>query len=222
MGRVLPRGFYYVLPMGLFVAFTTVEGLVPRSVYPFVYLLKLLLVTVALAFCAPRWINEFRPAWTTLGLGILVGMLGFALWITLDLWTPHVAFLGTRTAFNPYEDISEPVWRATFIVIRLLGIALIVPVMEEVFWRSFVVRYITNPEAWQTVRIGAFTPFALGVSTLLFGFSHPEWLAAMAFALLMTWLCRATHSLFACTVAHAITNLALAIYVLKTGAWGYW
>ena len=70
------------------------------------------------------------------------------------------------------------------------------------------------------VRVGS--PLAVGVGSVAFGVSHPEWLAASVFALLMIGLCRATGNLFASTVAHAVTNLMLALYVLQTGSWVYW
>ncbi len=220
--REFPLWIYYVLPMGIFMAITTLEGVVPRALYPLAYLLKILLVGAALVCCAPRWRHEFRPTWLAAGVGLVVGLLGVVMWVVVDHWTPHLAFLGTRTALNPFIAITDPSLRACFIGFRLLGIALIVPVMEEVFWRSFVHRFVMDPDAWQTLPIGVATPLAVGVGTVFFGLSHPEWLAASVFALLMIGLCRFTGNLFASTIAHATTNFALAIYVLKTGAWIYW
>jgi uncharacterized protein len=220
--REFPLWMYYVLPMGLFMALTAVEGVVPRALYPFAYLLKVLLVGGALVCCAPRWRHEFRPTWLAAGLGLAVGLLGVVLWIVVDRWTPHLAFLGTRTALNPFAAISDPALRVSFIALRLIGMTLLVPLMEEVFWRSFVHRFVIDPDAWQTLRIGVCTPLAVGAGAMLFGASHPEWLAASVFALLMIGLCRVTGNLFASTIAHATTNLTLAIYVLETGAWAYW
>ena len=60
------------------------------------------------------------------------------------------------------------------------------------------------------------------VSVVLFAASHPEWLAAAIFALALGLLLRATRNLFACVLAHGVTNLLLGIYVLHTGQWQYW
>ncbi len=220
--REFPLWMPYVLPMGIFMAVTTLEGVVPTAAYPFIYLFKILLVGVALGYCAPRWRQEFQATWMTAGLGLLVGLLGVVMWIVVDRWTPHLAFLGARTALNPFTAITDPALRVGFIGLRLMGMALLVPVMEEVFWRSFVHRFVMDPEAWPTLRIGVCTPLAVGVGAVAFGVSHPEWLAASVFALLMIGLCRATGNLFASTVAHAVTNLMLALYVLQTGTWAYW
>jgi CAAX prenyl protease-like protein len=208
--------------MGIFLAFTTLEGSVQASAYPVVYAVKIAAVSIALAGCRRHWMQEFRPTWSAAGLAVGAGLAGFGLWIALDAWTPHFAFLGARAGFNPFERIADPGSRAVFIALRLYGMAILVPVMEELFWRSFMLRYVTNPDQWWTLPIGKFSPTAVGISTLLFSTAHPEWLAAIAFALLMTWLCRRTGSLFSGTLAHAITNLALAIYVLVTGHWAYW
>ncbi len=220
--REFPLWMPYVLPMGIFMAVTTLEGVVPRAAYPFIYLFKILLVGVALGYCAPRWRHEFQATWMTAGLGLLVGLFGVVMWIVVDRWTPHLAFLGARTALNPFTAITDPALRVGFIALRLVGMALLVPVMEEVFWRSFVHRFVMDPDAWQTLRIGIGSPLAVGVGSVAFGVSHPEWLAASVFALLMIGLCRATGNLFASTVAHAVTNLMLALYVLQTGSWVYW
>ena len=89
------------------------------------------------------------------------------------------------------------------------------------FWRSFLIRYITT-EKFQTIAPWAFSTTAFAVVCGAFALSHPEWLAALVCAMLYGLLLRQSRSLFACLIAHAVTNLALGIYVLTTHNWVYW
>ncbi len=120
---------------------------------------------------------------------------------------------------NPYElagSLALP-----WIAIRLLGSSIIVPVMEELFWRSFLLRYLVNPD-FRRIPIGTFTPSALAISVVLFGIEHNQWFAGIIAGLLYTLLLHRTKSLFSCIVAHAVTNFLLGIYVLTTEQWQYW
>ena len=220
--RIPPPSVAYVLPMAVYVAVTVFEGMLPRDWYPVAYTLKSAAVTVALIVCAPHWRQEIRLEWRGLVLGLATGFIAFVLWVGLDPITPRIGMLGTRVAFNPFDAIPNPAWRLTFIAIRLYGLAVLVPILEEVFWRSFLLRYFTRDQGWQTVPLGSFSWRALTLATVCFALAHPEWLAAILFALLVSALLRATLNLFSCIVAHAVTNLALGLYVLQTGQWQFW
>jgi hypothetical protein len=208
--------------MALYLVLTLAEGQFPAALYPYVYGAKALLVTVALLVTGRTWRREIHFDGKALLLGVIAGLLGLGLWLGLDAVTPPLKFLGTRTAYNPYQEIADPALRAAFLAVRFYGLALMVPVMEEVFWRSFLLRFVTDQDRWETLPLGAFSATAFVVVALLFGFAHPEYLAAFAYAALMAGLLRQTRSLFACIVAHAVTNLALGVYVLTTGNWKLW
>jgi len=93
--------------------------------------------------------------------------------------------------------------------------------MEELFWRSFVMRWIDNPR-FQEILPGAVTLKALLVSSIVFGFEHNEWFAGVLAGLAYGWLYRLTGNLWAPVVSHGLTNALLGIWVLYTGAWHYW
>jgi CAAX prenyl protease-like protein len=95
------------------------------------------------------------------------------------------------------------------------------PVMEEIFWRSFGLRYATTPE-FTSLPIGSFSWQGFAIVAALFGAAHPEWLVAVLCAAAYALLLRYTRSLFACVIAHAVTNLSLGLYVLTTGHWRFW
>jgi CAAX prenyl protease-like protein len=93
--------------------------------------------------------------------------------------------------------------------------------MEEIFWRSFLLRYLTNPD-FQRLKVGTFSASALWVMVAASALAHPEWLVAAAASLAYAFWLRRTGSLFGVIVAHATTNAALGGYVLVTGDWQYW
>jgi CAAX prenyl protease-like protein len=210
--------------MLLFVFLTGLEGYAPKGWYPAVYAAKVAAVTVALLVALPSWRQEIRPDARVLLPAIGVGLITFAEWVGLDRFLPypHLTLFGTRMAYDPFASIADPALRSLFLVTRFYGLAVMVPIMEEVFWRSFLLRFATDPGRWSTLPIGQFSAFAFFLVAAMFGASHPEWLVAVICAMLYAGLLRWTRSLFACIVAHGVTNLALGVYVLATGDWKYW
>jgi len=210
----------YVVPMFLFMALTSAENSLPHVAIG-LYVVKTVVVTVALlAFRAP-W-RDIRPEARVLPMAILVGLVVFVEWIVVDPLTPHLGWLGgKRSALNPFADFSDPTMRVLFLAVRFYGLVLMVPVMEELFWRSFLLRWLTHPD-FQGLPIGDFSWSAFAIVAACFGLAHPEWLAAIVCACAYGLLLRQTRSLFACIVAHGVTNLALGIYVLTTHTWQYW
>ncbi|RMH06006.1 MAG: CAAX prenyl protease-related protein [Nitrospirae bacterium] len=157
-------------------------------------------------------VRNVREALVVLGTGIGV----YVLWVRMDWpW----AMQGEPTAYNPFQVGGM----AGLVLggIRLFGASVIVPIMEELFWRSFLLRYLINAH-FERVRLGTFTASSFLVTTVLFGLEHNLWLAGMmagaAYAGLLYW----THRLWPCVLAHGLTNLILGIHVLVTGEWHWW
>jgi uncharacterized protein len=159
------------------------------------------------------------PSPGKLVLGAFVGLLVFVLWVGLEGRYPPLSFLGKRSAFDPAE--LGTAWKWAFITVRFLGLVLLVPLIEELFWRSFLIRWLIDPD-FLKVPIGRVTPLAAGITSAVFALSHPEWLPALLTGLLWAWLLWQTRSLSACVLSHAVANLALGIYVVATGDWKYW
>ena len=146
-----------------------------------------------------------------------VGLLVFALWIKMD-WTLGAA--GLPQGFNPTLLPGRNVQIAmTFF--RIAGAVLVVPLMEELFWRSFLIRTIIDKN-FDTVRMGTFTWTSFLLTVLFFGLEHNYILAGIMAGIIYNLLLYKTRSLAHCVLAHAITNLALAIYVVSTGKWQFW
>jgi CAAX prenyl protease-like protein len=198
---------------------TTVESYTNQRYYVWLYLAKVCVVTLALVLCRDSW-QDIIFNIRVVPLALLVGLLVFVLWVGLDKWIayPH---LSSRAGVNPFAVIESPGMRALFFVARFYGLVLMVPVMEELFWRSFLLRYLTDSD-FKRLPQGSFSWSAFIWVAVAFAVSHPEWLAALVTAALYALLLRHTKSIFACVVAHLTTNLSLGIYILKTGEWGYW
>jgi CAAX prenyl protease-like protein len=208
----------YSAPMIVFGLFTTVEGLVPRSFYAPMYAIKLAAVIASLAFWRST-LGDIRPSWSVLLPSVLIGLGVFAAWVGIDSIVPY-PHLGERIGFDPFSLQSSP-GRLAFLALRLSGLVLVVPVMEELFWRSFLLRWATNAD-FLSVPIGRFSLTAFGLMVGASALSHPEWLVAIvASAAYGLWV-RRTGSLFAAVVAHSVTNCALGVFVVVTRSWKYW
>jgi len=147
----------------------------------------------------------------------VVGLLVFAFWINMD-WTLGAADVpqGFNPALLPGRSIQIAM---TFF--RIAGAVLVVPLMEELFWRSFLIRYIINKN-FDTVKIGTFTWASFLITITLFGLEHNYILAGVMAGIFYNLLLYRTRSLAQCVLSHAVTNLALAIYVVITGKWQFW
>ena len=214
-----PRAWIgYVIPMVVYTAFTFLESQPLGISYPFMYTLKAVVTAITLYMSRKLW-KEI--AWDSKMVlpGLGVGLLVFLEWIIVDPHTRH--FLGQRTAYNPFHEISQPGIRAMFLMVRFTGLVLIVPVMEELFWRSFLIRWFTDPD-FKNVSMTGWSWSAFGMVAGIFALSHPEWLAALICAAAYGLLLRKTGSLFACVEAHASTNLILGLYILRVHAYQYW
>ena len=217
--RPLPDWLPYVAPMVVFLAITAgLEGNFPQY-YPLIYMGKVLVVGSLLWVFRCTWKDYYWEPKTYL-IAAVIGLATFALWIGLEqIKYPHV--LGTRTAYNPWKEIPEDGLRMAFLATRFFGLLLLVPWMEEIFWRSFVLRYATKPD-FLSLKLDEFSTQALLIMAGLFGLAHPEWLPAVLTAVIYAELLRRTKSLSACFVAHAVTNLALGIYVVTQRQWQFW
>lgn len=214
--------FYRIFPFACYLLVLVVEnqaqhlfaGFDVRWLYP----LKILLVLSMLVAFRPLY-TELRgfkfalgdAAWS-LGLGLLV----FVVWVGLDFsW----AVIGERGA--GYDPRTAGQINGGWAAIRLAGAVLVVPLMEELFWRSFVMRWVDKSD-FLSLSPAAVTWRAILISSVVFGFEHHQWLAGIFAGVVYAWLYRRTGQLHYAIFAHAVTNAALGVWVLTTGQWHYW
>jgi CAAX prenyl protease-like protein len=215
--------------MVVFLLLTSLEDWLPKGAegpqpgaYAWFYTLKIAAVIVSMVIGRSA-LADLRP-WPrppALALAVGLGLLVTLLWVGLDGWYPVFGSMGTRAGFDP-RSLAPP-GRWAFLAVRFLGLVLVVPLFEELFWRSFVVRWIINPDRFESVPIGLVTPAAGAITAVLFAVEHPaEWLPALLTGAIWAWLLHRTKSVSACFISHATANLALGIYVVITGQWKFW
>lgn len=209
----------YVLPMAVFLGFTYVGG-TWKDWYPASYVAKTIVVAILLFFC---WRYYTKLRWTNLGLGFVVGVVGLIQWVGMEkllmaggpalAWTRMTADIRAE-AFRPFEHIESAGLMWAFIAVRWAGASLVVPVMEELFWRDWMWRTIASPNDYRLHGVGEYDRNAFWFVPLIFAMVHPQWLTAILWALMVAWLLWRTKSIGACIVAHATTNFLLGAYVL--------
>ena len=107
-----------------------------------------------------------------------------------------------------------------FLALRLFGMVVVVAWIEEFFWRAFLIRFLQGSDWWR-IEFGTYQLGPLAATTVVFALAHPltEFPAAIAWFAVVSWLMLTTRNIYDCIIAHGVTNLLLAIYVIVTGAW---
>ncbi len=159
------------------------------------------------------------------GLRRVLLTVAIALFVFL-LWISPQAFLGFAARTDGFNPEIFPVGSAAYwstLSFRFLRLVIVVPLVEEIFWRGFLLRYLIN-EKFQDVPFGSFSWLSFGAVTLAFTFSHSsaDWIAAAITGALYNLVAYRTRSLASCVLAHALTNLALGIWIMATKQWGFW
>lgn len=158
--------------------------------------------------------------WTFNRSAISVGIGVFILWVALDPFYPKFGRHGLM--WNPFSEFEVTPWMAWFfVIVRILGSTFVVPWLEEVFYRSFVYRWIIDAN-FQQVPFNRFDKRAFLLTAMIFGFSHHEWLAGILCGLAYQWLVLKNNRLNEAIAAHAITNLMLGLWVVLRSAWNFW
>lgn len=215
--------FVRSLPFGLYIAFLVLEGLLPdwapgfdlRWLYP----VKAGLVALALAVLW-RHYRELRSYGLPLGhvlLSLVVGAVVLVLWVRLDAGWMLMGELGP--GYDPTDAAGRIDW--LLVAFRIAGAALVVPIMEELFWRSFLQRWLQQSD-FMTLDPAQIGLKALLIASALFAVEHLQWLAGLVAGLAYGWLYIRTRNLWAPIIAHAATNGGLGAYVVATGRWSFW
>jgi len=245
MSRVSPA-IAHVLPLVLFTLLNAVPGLfrIENSELPWhlrapehwVYPLQTVLCAAVLLL--------FRKNYTLapcrgFGLAFVLGIVGIAVWIAPALlreeliqrgikpaaWWEWLGLAERKDGFDPMIAKNSPLWFSVVVGLRFVRMVLVVPFVEELFWRGFLMRFLQTDDgrferiAFGTHRWKTFWIVTLGVMLI---HNTEDYLGAFVWGSLMYFVAVRTKSLGACVFMHAIGNLALGLYVMKTQQWGFW
>jgi len=169
------------------------------------------------------WPRAREVRWAFSWEAVVVGLIIWALWIGLDPYYPKLQFrTKAGQPWNPFNQFGEHSLGGWFFVgVRLFGSTLVVPPIEEAFYRSFLYRYVAQA-SFTTVALSTLHWLSLFVTALVFGFSHYQWLAGIICGLAYQWLVIRKNRLGDAMTAHAITNFLLGLWIIWRGAWNFW
>ena len=233
-----PHERAYIGPFFLFLAFLLFSELVGKLdafsghwaiVSSKYWVFPVQTIVCAVMLCRWRRLITFGPL-RGLGLATLAGLISLVIWVwAMPPFCEWFAALFGKTmdprlvGFDPafFGNDGAPYWMN--VSARMFRLVIIVPLVEEIFWRGFLLRFFIKDD-FQTMPFGEFTWKSFGIVSLLFCFAHQmaDWPAALITSALYNIVAYRTRSLTACVVTHAVTNLGLGIYILKTGQFGYW
>jgi CAAX prenyl protease-like protein len=218
------------VPFVVFLLLTYAQGKFGEESRYWFYLAKTL-VGAWMLFEMRPFVAEMRAAFSweavVVGIGVCV------IWVGLDGFYPKLSELSAKVGlskspttpalpWNPHAQFGHATALAWFFIgVRILGSSFVVPALEEVFFRSFLYRYIAKAD-FLSVPLGQFVALPFFVVSAVFAFEHEEWLAGLlcgfAYQGLVIWKKRLGDAI----VAHAITNFLLGIWVTWKGAWQFW
>lgn len=208
--------FPYAAPFAAYLLILSANQIHPHAVY-LTYPIMVFVVGILLAAQWHRWpeIRFRRPV-----ASVALGLAGFVLWVGLYPW------LG-RTNPDPASGFNPRLFEGAtlqwgLIAFRMVGATLIVPIMEEVFWRGGLQRLLVR-EDFESVPLGTYTHLSFWGTTGMFVLAHADQpgVALLWGILAGAWFIR-TKSLGDVILLHATTNFLLGVYVIATGRWYFW
>jgi len=211
------------LPFALYILFLALEGGVSNWAPDFdvrwLYPGKTGLVAAALLILWRHYteLKSERLPLLHILLSIIAGLIVLVLWVNLDTRWMLLGDPGKGYIPLDAQGRTEPL----LIAFRIAGAALVVPLMEELFWRSFIQRWAQRSD-FMTLDPAQIGMRALLIASALFAVEHQQWFAGLIAGLAYGGLYIYTRNLWAPVIAHAITNGGLGIYVVMTGRWQFW
>ena len=211
----------YTAPFIAFVGIMAIEKLIPLP-SEWLYLVRFLAVSALIASFSWPYLS-FRPSAPV--ASVAVGVAVFVIWVAPDqlfgyrhhwlfensLMGAPVSSLGTHLKFN-----------VGFMLLRSVSSALLIPILEELFWRGWLMRWLIDND-FLSVPLGKYVPSAFWIVALLFASEHgPYWEVGLAAGIIYNWWIIRTRNLADCILAHGVTNAILCVYVVTTDQWQYW
>lgn len=218
----------YLLPYLTFLGIRAIADLFPNGLYTG-YIIAYTTAAILLWIFRKKYqeIRENKITFVNLFLALMVGAIGITFWILPYHYIINFAktdgifgLLGSRQNTVGLHLLQKK-WFSPFILFRFVGYVFMVPIFEELFIRSFLWRFVINPNI-KTVAVGEYTAYAFWGTAILFALSHNEWIVAFLYALIINLFLVIKKDLTLCIVAHSFSNAILIAYVVMSGKWFLW
>jgi CAAX prenyl protease-like protein len=208
----------YILPFAVFIGFLAINQLAPVP-----QAARFLTLMAVLAIFS-RGLLPLRPS--RFFSSVLLGVAVFFIWIGPDLLIPgyRSSILFSNPIAGHPEGTTIPADKISlfFLVFRVLTSVVAVPMLEELFWRGWMMRWIAA-KRFTEIPIGTYHTEAFWIVAMLFAAEHGSyWDVGLITGVIYNWWVIRTRNLTDCVIAHAVTNACLAAYVIGWGQWQYW
>jgi CAAX prenyl protease-like protein len=211
----------WIGPFAVFMAWLAIDSFLPLA-NPLKEIVRDVVLLSSIVIFSRAVIPRSAPHWMA---SIAIGLAVCAMWIAPDLlfpaWRSSVVFQNSITG---HLKTSIPPTELTpmMLALRTARAALLVPVIEELFWRGWLPRWLQDTKFWN-IPLGTYTTFAFWATAALFAAEHgPFWEVGLACGVIYNLWMRRTRSLGDLVLTHATTNLALSTYVIYSDRWSFW
>ncbi len=208
----------YVLPFAVFIGFLVLQQVVPvptwlRFAVPLIVIIAVSRQALGFRLVAPV---------ASIALGVAVCVL----WVGPDILFPnwHQHWLFSNSVLGHPLSTATPAQKSDilFIVFRVLVSVVTVPILEELFWRGWLMRWIIDND-FERIPLGTYNTKAFWIVAVLFASEHGSfWDVGLLTGIIYNWWMVRTKSMWDCILMHAVTNGCLAWYVLHYDRWVYW
>jgi exosortase E/protease (VPEID-CTERM system) len=152
--------------------------------------------------------------WSWRGPAVGAGIFG--------IWIVCAHFLLPAAAMPEKLAAMSPAWRGTWIASRVVAAILTVPIAEELAYRGFLMRRLSNPD-FESVPFRSVGWLALTVTAIAFGLAHGAlWLPGIAAGMAYGLILMRRGNLGEAVAAHVTTNALVAAGVLGADQWQLW
>ena len=213
----------YIAPFAAFMVFLGLSSRVAVGLRTYSLLWLVMVGAVLWAFSRAA-ISWKAPNWVKSGV---LGIAVFLLWIAPDLlfpdWREH--WLITNGITGKAEGSAPPEgWHDPLVLaLRTMRAVILVPIVEELFWRGWLPRWIDNMNDFWKVPLGSYSRLAFWATAVLFALEHGAmWDVGLMAGVAYNWWMMKTRSLGDLILTHAVTNACLSGYVMIQGKWQYW
>ena len=211
----------YVAPFIAFVGIMALERVVPLPPQ-WLYLARFVIVAALIGVFSWPYLS-FRPSYPL--ASVVFGVVVFVIWVAPDVLFGYRHFWLFENSLTGSAVTSLPPGLKSnigFMVLRTVSSAMLVPILEELFWRGWMMRWLIDND-FLSVPLGKYVPSAFWIVAVLFASEHgPYWEVGLLAGIAYNWWIIRTRNLADCILCHGVTNAALAGYVLVTGQWQYW